>query len=363
MISSGMSGLKLAAFLAPLAWWTGQGGFVWPKLAVFACAVALTAAEAPRWYRTRLDFPVWLGLMASCLAALASDFPELGLYGWVNDHAYGIVAMLGYAWLAKVAATAEDEVERVKDLAVAGGAICAAVGLAQLAGWHLGLFPWLPGGRAVGAIGGPTYFGAYLAAVLPLARGRQAALIGAGIVASGSRAAWLACAVYPVYLAWSARRTDRGIVLILPRPNRLILALVAAVAFLAAHSVFNRPLGQSDSGRIEAMRAGLDAARTWPWTGVGPSAFCVAAPSQGKGMEHRHTHNDLIEAAATTGSIGLVAYLWAVLAALRGWKQDPACAAGLAALFIAAKFNPLSVEHFMLGSIMAGFLCRKRYDD
>jgi len=79
--------------------------------------------------------------------------------------------MTAYAMIYYLSALARDEAGGIIPLiAVYGGVIVAMIGVAQWSFLWAGQgCEWLPGGRAVGTMGGPPYFGAYLAMILPMA--------------------------------------------------------------------------------------------------------------------------------------------------------------------------------------------------
>lgn len=358
-----------------------------PKLVLLAAGTllawaALARAGAPA-RRTPLDRPLLaLGAVTLASFALSSD-RFLSFVGRYQMYSLGVLPL---ALLAAFfyAAVGSGEPENPRPLL----RLCAAVGIVM--GLHAVMqasgvepIPYMPrrfpDGRAVGTLGNPAYLGACLAGLFPLALGlaldkgdrflgwSAAAAVAAGMLASGSRGAFLGAAFGSAVLLWlSGRlRAPRGRAL---WTGALALALIAG----AAASMRLRRVSASDSARLAMWDSALMAARAAPWLGGGPDTFesllrrgrtddfiRALGPAAGQA----NAHNDLLQALTTTGVSGLAAYLWLALAlALLAWRSrgDPlraAAAGALAALFVQAKVNPVPLPGIVLAALCAAWLC------
>jgi O-antigen ligase len=343
-----------------------------PKLAVAGLLSAAGAAALLRggrlWSaRSSVDAAL-LAFSAAVLAAAAVSADR-----WLS--AYGL---RGARTLPRAAAAASIPV--------------SLYGLSQVAGHDLvsfraagGAALWAPtamGGRAVATFGAPVALGAYLAVTLPLAlqsaldaksgKGWRAlgaaacVLAAAALAASGARGALLAAAAgCGAVLLAGAGRARRGAVLAVAAAAAAALAVA-----LATRGARNQTF--SDSRRLAIWGTALRGWADAPWLGSGPDTFLLeyrthktpalarSLAAQGEG-EPRSAHDDLLEALATTGIVGLGAWGWlqasAARAGLAAARTDRAAAAfagaGLAAL-VAAKVNPLPYAAAWLACAYAG---------
>lgn len=384
--------LGIAFVLAPLVWTRAAFSlFVLPKLVLSAVAVALAGigalrtgepnGKAGRSVEASLA-ALWVVLAAS--TAFSVD-PYLSLFGRYNDYAYGLLAMALYsAAFLWGAGMSDAHRRRFSSFAIAGGALVGFVGILQILGFRPGLQFELPGGRAVSTIGSPVHLGAYLAACLILAvpregdsgRGRRwlcAALIAGGVIASFSRGAWLS-AGFGAAIAFGLEpflfgKTFRG------RRTMFALSAAALIAATAFGVSRFRSVGKSDSLRMEAWRSSASIVKSHPLLGSGPDTFGVEfrklksvqfVRTGGATLRHEYAHNDLLQAATTTGLLGFGLYLAFLvffakeLSARWGGADGPARARSLrfagaaAAVFAAAKFNPMSLEVSLLAATAAG---------
>lgn len=214
------------------------------------------------------------------------------------------------------------------------------------------------GGRAGAFLGNPNFLGGHLAMLLPLSvalamdgrggrlrrlsRWALAALLGAGLVVTQTRGAWLGAAVGLGFFFWVCRSRMRGIV----TRNRLALGGLAGAAvlalglFFATHAQNLSRLSSIFSGDQELMRRftlmsiSLKAAAAHPLLGVGPGNFRIFFPQfQAQGIAQQallgrpyivteHAHNDFIQMAADCGFPALLLLLallaWAAKALWKG---------------------------------------------
>lgn len=147
------------------------------------------------------------------------------------------------------------------------------------------------------------------------------------------------------YLAWLAG----AVVLVgLKRARWLLLVplVVAAALALAPHEGRKRalsiahPVDQTSVGRISLWKSGLAAYRDRPWTGWGlqdAGPLILRYRRADARFPAGHFHNNWVQIAATTGTVGLLAYLaWMLLAGAAAWRafrntRSAFAAAGLVA--------------------------------
>lgn len=359
-----------------------------PKLAALAlgtaaacAALTLASAGGARVGRaTPLDVPLAAAASVMAAAAAFGTDPYAGLVGVYSLYADGLAAFLLCA-LVFWAASRSDLPERpgLVSGAVAG---CSALvgGYAVFQASGLDPFPSLrafAAGRAGSTLGDPVLLGAVLAGGLApsltaarssetglRALGRTAVVLSAaGLAASGSRGAILAAAAGAVVWGLLEFR-DR------PGARRAVLAAAVALALAGAGAwAARRETGRADSARL-ALWACLPAVvREHPLLGWGPGTFQAAMRRHrtagfvallGPKTTQVHAHNDLLHAAATTGLVGLAAYLWLHVGALSLLRAAPSAAAagGLAALFVQAKVNPLPLGAWALAALLLGASAR-----
>lgn len=291
------------------------------------------------------------------ICAVLSHSSYVAFWGWPNDHAYGILAVLGYALLF---AMAKRQGCRSPDLLVTvialAGCLCAGVGISQKLVFECSgeWAKYVPGGRPVGTMGGPPYFGVMLAMMLPFARRRPWAtgFILIGLFLSQSMAAWLAAGGA---VAFTLRSEIWR--------NKRIAAAITLLAVLVAGMVYSKRPGvaQSFAGHMEAWSQAVRISKDHLLAGVGPSQFQTRSRAMGYPAYHRHAHNDLLEALVTTGIPGMLMYalLWAVMlrAVMRlKFGCDLEMGAAVIAYFVAAKFQPMALESSAMCAVLCGII-------
>ncbi|MDP2309255.1 MAG: hypothetical protein Q8P18_24750 [Pseudomonadota bacterium] len=246
-------------------------------------------------------------------AALAAAVVWVLLVGASGDLREG----LGHAWLLAPLAVV-PALTRAEDRAtVERFGLLAAVGAAV----------WAIGQRATGAVGvaGFSHHLSLAYALLPALgvalvtrRWAHAALLSAGILATGSEGAWLALAVTIV-----ATQTRR------PATSLFVgaLALVALLAVADAEELRQRAILWT--GGLTVASAGA----------AGPGGYAVAsAPAYdllAPGFWFpNHAHDSAVQLLAVLGPVGLVATLGLALLGLRHGALGPA--AGLAGVLVGA---------------------------
>lgn len=293
---------------------------------IFAASLSLLTAESVSATLNELIKWLQMALMALIVASLCQQH--------------------GVAWLVSALLTAAG--------------VQAIIGVYQFTGGSGAPHLWILDYRyfrAFGSFGQPNPFGAFMGMSLPLALGAlfgalsmawqdgkrrktwlwaalglgaAAALIGAGLIVSWSRGAWLGFAAALVTLILLApRRLWQGIVITMVCVGALGLAMLSNVvpsALLARFSDFAQdltgfqdvrgaPINDANYAAVERLahwQAALSMADESPLFGVGFGGYEVAY------LRHAlvnwqlalgHAHNYYLNVLAETGIIGLVAYI------------------------------------------------------
>lgn len=396
------AGLCLIAAGVPLAWSRFVlDEYILPEVVVLSAGLLLaalgTALSRPRFFSTELDRPLAAALLAWTLAAAFSIDPRFSALGTYGGYTYGLWQVASCAAVFRLTAGCDAKTRRlVLKAALSAAMLAGAYAVLQVAGLDP-LVPVqdLPNHRALSTLASPVFLGAYLALWLPVALhwalsepgeerfgAAAVALICAGLLASVSRGAWLGAALGAgVYLKLTGR-------LRVPRWHWCRWAAVAVLAGLAAlWSV--RALERRDASSVgqENTRVAIwsMAGRIFirhPWLGNGPDTFEQGLRQVrtedfirllGQGYRLGHAHNELLQVLATTGLLGLAAYLWLIfglsaaargaLAGEDGRARAAALAAGLAALFFNLQFNIGSLPSYVSAALAAGELCAAREEN
>jgi len=365
--------------------------FTFPKFLALGAGVWLAAAgtaasENRPVARTSLDAPLAACALALALSAFASVDVWLSLLGTNDGGLWGAALLIALYWLTAQAAPGRED--RLLDAALLGYAIMGLYAVLQASGLDpIQGMPDLPGGRAYATVGSPVALGEDMTLFLPLALWRARskggaagwaclAAIAGGLLASISRGAWLSsAAACGVFLALEKDRFG-----FLKQRRRLALAVAACLmlACAGAWALSRRKMTEGDGGRAHIWRSAWELFKERPLLGWGANTFSAASRLKltpgavlafsVKEVPH-HAHNDLLHALATTGILGLCAYLWLwaalALSALRA-ARDPerpwasALACGLLGLFINMKVNPASNESLTAAVFFAGLLADRR---
>lgn len=388
--------LALAAFGPLFAAWPGVASpYVLPKLFLLALAAAAASlgaafAKAPETPKGGAK-PDLLRPLAACLGAavLASVFSQdrgASLLGEYSARTQGLLTLGLCAVVAALAQSAGGAFARAALLAgAAAGALLSAHGLLQYFGHDpvVNAIGRLPYGRIGSLVGSPVGLGCALAMLAPLQlslaldgdgatrRSLGWAFLGLSalaLVLTWSRGAWLATAIASgCYLLWTGR-------LRLPRAPVLAAAALVAGA-LALTAVRVRPTAASDMGRVAVWVSSLKIFAAHPVIGAGPDTVGLMlgrhktegfVRAYGELGGQAHAHNDFLQVLATTGLLGLAAYLWLLSAAWRRLKNAlrdetlragaAAAGAGLVAAFVVAKFNPVPLDALALAAVLLGLL-------
>ncbi len=249
--------------------------------------------------------------------------------------------------------------------------------------------------RATGTFGSPNSAGVYLATFLPVAaavllgvrerflRGLAACAFVVGSLAlllTFSRGGWLGFTIATTVTIMIFVRRGRT-------RSDLVVAVVSvlAVALVLLHNlVFVRLLGTDDgaaASRVPLMRIAVQIIEQHPFTGVGANNFTVAlreffTPEFAQTWLYT-VHNDYLRVLAEVGIVGLLAYLWFLIAAVqlarRAVRSQSAlvsaaatgCYAALLARFVEMNVDlfsgRLEVQSLTVLASLAAALCRMTY--
>lgn len=294
-----------------------------------------------------------------------------------------LVSLLLFYVVAMLLPADREDVSRVEEAIVAGGAVAGLYGMALLATSGLQLtrrdIPRFAVAGGVGEGTDPNITAATLVLPFALALSRAlraktpgsralfsgaAAITGIGIMLTGSRGGMLATLVSAaVVLVQSEHRRKATIML-------LSIGLVGTITFLAAPTQLRTRVFKSwSSGRTDIWRTGLAACERYCWAGAGWGTFPTVYLDElhtnpgARGLDRPFVaHNIYISAALETGVIGFGLMMFAIAISIRdmfrlprGVRAPPL--AGLAGLLVASMFlTTLTFKYFWLVMIYAGLM-------
>ena len=327
------------------------------EIAAAPIVVMFFVRAVPTW---RLWTPLWTHpLQAFCI--LFAAWVALGMI-WSPDPGLGLEELGGLRWLAM--APILQPVMHIRWKLVlalmAGFAVGHAVQLGNLWALRFDGPPWLAFGRLPDRISGwwdPAVAGVILTAAfglyLPIGlfgrgRGRLASAVGAALtlaalIATGSRAGWLACfglaGISGLVFIAKVARTGRAWILAIGLGAVALAVVVAGVSLspaagrvadavreVRAALVEGNP--DSDTGaRIERKQTAIEAWAARPVAGVGTGGYGPWSREHAShgAVVHDHAHDTLLHVLASNGLIGGVLLvgiggvaLWQGVQAARG---------------------------------------------
>jgi len=339
-------------------------------------ALILWLSLAGRARATELDGPIEACLLALAAATCGSIDVRTSLVGVYSQPFHGLLAILPALLIFYAAASAGAE--RAEEAVACAAAVALAQGLASAAALA-GAIPepfGLTAGRAIGTLGSPVFMGTVLSVCLPASiwlasrPGARGWLGWAGSI-GGFLAAWASGSRGPLLAIlaglWAMLAASGAVRPRWRHAGALAALLAAGIAFSWAHGK-----RQSDVFRAETWAAGLRAGAERPLLGWGPDTFpllmrqektAAMVRERGDSMIQASAHNDLIQAWATTGLVGLTAYLllWTALLLclwrVAIWDESGLGAAvfgSLVALAVVLKVNPPPPPAIYIGAALAG---------
>ena len=359
----------LVVTLVPIAAWPGIGDpFVTLRTAILAAgtaAVVLLLAAAHVAWTVPPRFVRAAGVWVAALG-LSSAFAPLVSLGTLLQELLVVLWAAALAWSHCPGGEVAVALRRAA-LVVAAWALLQWAGADpwSIGGWHV-TGDYGPRMRVYGPLGNPNYVGAFLSAAFPLALASAietrfriadagaAALIALGIVATGSRGAWLGVAAGAAWLGFGSAAHGRRVVL-------LSLGAVAAIGVGVAFGPA-RGIAETVRGRAYIWTVAAPHLLVHPSTGWGPGSFAVSYPAwererieQGVDRDVRtyataqtHAHNDYIERLSDLGVPGLAAWVILLAVVLRTRDADRASAPAVAAAAGVAALAAVSMVDFPL---------------
>jgi putative inorganic carbon (HCO3(-)) transporter len=312
------------------------------------------------WKRTPLDLPLLAFIGSAALSTVFAINRNVSFFG-TYDRWEGLLTIATYGlvfWLAVQLLSGEADARGLTWSLLLSGYVVAVVAILQSAFGLLGggYFPQGNGIiRASATLANPDFLGIFLAMLLPVAFSKVVSrrpvttrvlvsnlvvVLLLGLLATFTRAAWIGAAIGVV------------VVVVLRRGRFHVWPFVISVAVfvvglaLLAGIAATRPsngqggIGQALLGRMASstdLGSGTAAHRieTWgdtlaliasrPIVGFGPDTFGLVYPQFQTSNKHLEfwdkPHQDALGVAASQGIIGLLAYIWILVAFVRTfWK-------------------------------------------
>jgi putative inorganic carbon (HCO3(-)) transporter len=362
--------LWIGAFVIPLAFLPNVvDEFALPKLLLMRLLIAVLVVllllkwfreGTVTWKRTPLDLPL-LAFVAS--AALSTAFAvnrNVAIFG-TYDRWEGLLTILSYAlvfWLAVQLLSGESDARGLTWSLLLSGYVVAVVAVLQsgfglLGGGYFGLTNGVI--RAAATLANPDFLGVFLAMLFPVAFAKVvsrrpitsrilaanlAIVLLLGLLASLTRAAWLG-AVIGVIVVLVLRRGRFHVWPLVISVSVLLLGFAVLVVVVASRpsgggagigqALIQRTVSSADLGsgtvatRIKTWGDTLPMIASRPIVGYGPDTFGLVYPPFATGNKFGQfwdkPHQDALGVAASQGVIGLLAYLWILVAFVRAfWR-------------------------------------------
>lgn len=295
------------------------------------------------WRHSKFDVPVAMFTAAAVLATIFSTDLRLSLFGHYKRYE-DIITLVTYSLLffsGTQILKSDKQRSRIVNALLISAVIVSIYALAQYLGFNF----WQHSGdinRASSTLGNPVFLGSYLVLVFPLfwaglfriTGGKRQwlnllplVIVAAAILVTFSRSAWLATIVAAIYFIIVTAKT-------LWNQRVKVVALVISLFIVAVFVSFVRVPGRNYSfseRTLSALNTGQGTVRTrlilWettaalinkrPLIGYGPDSLSQQYPKY-LPIEYRvieraaridKAHNDILQVAATTGLLGVSAYL------------------------------------------------------
>ncbi|HVS05231.1 MAG TPA: O-antigen ligase family protein [Candidatus Dormibacteraeota bacterium] len=348
--------LRAGVFLLPLAyWWDTYDRYVLPKLLVarvlviglvifFLARVIATGSLTIR--RTPLDLPLLAFVLSAVLSTGFAYNQNVAVFGTYARYD-GLLTILTYAglfWLTVQTLAGPGDARALFRVLLASGYLVAAIAILQSVTDSIGQGGIVP---AFGTLGQQNVLGAFLALLCPLAfrellqsdtwSKRVVALnllavLGAGLILTLSRSAWLGTAVAVLVLIVASPR-------LILRPRAVAALIVLVVLVTAGLSLAGRlPLEPQIQARAMTVfdvsawgprpaiwRDSIRLIESRPLFGYGPDNVGLVYPrfqatNLGRSQVDK-AHAESLQVAATQGLVGLAAYALVLAAFVHAfWK-------------------------------------------
>ncbi len=346
----------------------------WTRSAILVVAAVLWVGRwalggRPVWRRTPLDWPIVCFTGWALLSALASVRPLYSLEKFGQEP----LSYFGLFYLVLVHVRSERDHRRILGTLAVGLAIMASYGLWE---WSR---PWHPPEEYIRSFtAGGTYIGAYLAATIPVAAAQTMVgsrfcrawwwlITGLGVlcvVPTYSRAAWAGVAISLIFLAVAAARWLWVPLLVAAAAGPAVFGSSVGTRFLALVSPAHMMADWGTMDRLPIWRYAMGRMFDHPLLGFGFGRQIPRVPmGEGyasgelvlRGSPLGYAHNTFLDVGLQMGLVGLVLFLWllvAVLVALwRAWREAPAgypraVAAGILAMALAFPVRAMTNNYF-----------------
>ena len=385
--------LRGAAFLLPLAFLPNLvDEFVLPKLLLVRLVlVALTISLLVRWVaegrvtwrRTRLDLPLLAFIASGALSAIFAVNRNVALFG-TYDRWEGLLTIVTYAllfWLAVQLISGEADARGVSWSLLLSGYFIGAAAILQSAFGLLGGGYFREGTngpiRADVTLANPDFLGIFLAMLIPIAVAKMVSrrpgttrilsanlvvVLALGLLTTFTRAAWIGAIVgvivvlalrrgrfhlWPVLVSVALVVTGFGALagIVASRPSNAqggfgnaLVARIVSIGNLNSDTEANRLKTWADTLPLIASR---------PILGWGPDTFGLVYPQYQSvnkgGTLWDKPHQDALGVAASQGILGLLAYIWILVAFVRAFWRGRTLR-GAVALFAAFVAYEVSIQ-------------------
>jgi putative inorganic carbon (HCO3(-)) transporter len=362
--------LRVAVFLMPLAFLPDiVDEFVLPKLLLarlfIAVSIVLLLVRWLRqgtvtWKRTPLELPLLAFIGSAALSTVFAINRNVAFFG-TYDRWEGLLTIATYGlvfWLAVQLLSGEADARGLTWSLLLSGYVVAVVAILQSAFGLLGggYFPQGNGIiRASATLANPDFLGIFLAMLLPVAFSKVVSrrpvttrvlvsnvvvVLLLGLLATFTRAAWIGAAIGVVVVLVLRRGRFHVWPFVISVVVFVVgLALLAGIAATRpsngqggiAQALLGRMASSTDLGsgtaahRIETWGDTLALIASRPIVGYGPDTFGLVYPQFQTSNKHLEfwdkPHQEALGVAASQGIIGLVAYIWILVAFVRAfWK-------------------------------------------
>jgi putative inorganic carbon (HCO3(-)) transporter len=289
-------------------------------LAAWLALAAARKTDPPG--RTPLDVPIALFLAACLLAALLSERPVASIVNLKN------LLLLSIVYLFGARLTTRREVRRCLVVLLSAGAASSLYGIVIfLTGRGEGTLGRTPGPFSTAM----TYGGVLLILCsLSLAVGVGTRIAGRVRLAAAGGAVLAALALFFSFTrsSWLGMLASCVVIISVTRRRWLaFLAVSLAVLFILLPGPYRArvtsmwdPTYRTNVQRLEMLRGGWGIIRDHPWVGVGTMDLADTYRRYmppGAVFVHGHLHNIFLHVTATTGLVGLAAFLYLLVSFFR----------------------------------------------
>ena len=376
-------GLALVVIAVPLVFLPmSYAPFVDVKLTVLLGGTLMIWAGARGRPRLAVAASIWVAAMA--VAGLFGVDPWWSLFGPENT-ANGLVMLGTSAFLLVAGTRLPDAIRERIPVWIVGVSLAVGTVFLLFRFWPQVFDLLIPNLSFEGStLGDPVYVAGVLAIGIIATAGLErlsvplmtAILVfqASALSLSTKRVGWVAFALGLAVVFWRARPPRRQMILVVGVSAATFLGWTLMDTFVGAESRLSgaRRFGQltteSAKARLVFTPALVRAASERPTLGWGPGnvwgAYVSTATRSNLGVARGvgDAHNIVLEAAVTTGAVGLLAFLFLGVVTVREMWRGPRtagwAAGGAVALFVYHLLQPNNVYLTPLMFLLAGMACR-----